>query len=639
MADMIVRRFSDYFICFSEVYILNLNERLPRLFCELIIEIWNTPIKLFLLQQDITTCAKMGPKKEPRVTVSQTKETITAGISTSATKSIAKRHIATTATAEPKAKLLRANDNSNSDPWRDCIESTKDISVSSLMFIDDVTLKLQLFKARKVEIFINGHCYEYDETDQNTYSKFFKAFMIENTDIYTTIRNELLSQPLKGSSDRVFNVELLQDVNESKFQEWVTSDLCRRNELNNYKILDTHIQEQGLSVTSCCDGLFSFGAHPHVTSTALPMTLMFASKHDHVNIIPGLDRIWAQLSFTAALSKVIVFVTTGYFSWCMHLERFTSNNGGFGERLNIFSVTPEQLDYLWTDITIEAESHNGRDYYLTEDGLMIYSALHEMGLSCINCRITYKAGINSKVYAITLPNEKLVISALEPTWAIKVVKDGRAFQREINALRKVKTAWINEKIGRDFYALSVFDFSEKSFESWMSDEQTVEVERFVEIAQTIFAEKRKSKANMTAECWWNTLGDVRGKGGAILMKFSQITLSQSFSNEEPVPTRIYNQVIESLQVAHSVNICHCDIRSSNVMYFDDGWQLIDFDLSCNDGDEINLNPGSAQFEYSPDDVRKQDYGVFDDYPLQVVWTKKYDDKMAIVCFFDKRSYF
>mmetsp|Transcript_20717 Transcript_20717/g.18875 ORF Transcript_20717/g.18875 Transcript_20717/m.18875 type:complete len:139 (-) Transcript_20717:75-491(-) len=42
---------------------------------------------------------------------------------------------------------------------------------------------------------------------------------------------------------------------------------------------------------------------------------------------------------------------------------------------------------------------------------------------------------------------------------------------------------------------------------------------------------------------------------------------------------IYSQLLECLHQIHNANILHCDIRPSNCLRFDDGWQIIDFDLA------------------------------------------------------------
>eukprot|EP01041_Mallomonas_annulata_P020632 gene20632-40468_t len=41
-----------------------------------------------------------------------------------------------------------------------------------------------------------------------------------------------------------------------------------------------------------------------------------------------------------------------------------------------------------------------------------------------------------------------------------------------------------------------------------------------------------------------------------------------------------NQVMKSLNDIHSANNFHCHMRPWNIMAFADGWQVIDFDLSC-----------------------------------------------------------
>ena len=55
----------------------------------------------------------------------------------------------------------------------------------------------------------------------------------------------------------------------------------------------------------------------------------------------------------------------------------------------------------------------------------------------------------------------------------------------------------------------------------------------------------------------------------------------SASKEVDDAQQIWLGVFHSLQVAHQARIFHCDIRESNVLYFDGvGWRLVDFGLSC-----------------------------------------------------------
>ena len=59
---------------------------------------------------------------------------------------------------------------------------------------------------------------------------------------------------------------------------------------------------------------------------------------------------------------------------------------------------------------------------------------------------------------------------------------------------------------------------------------------------------------------------------------------------------VWMGVSASLRVAHLAGILHCDIRESNLLFFDDiGWRLVDFGLSCkNDGNPYDLKSDSGE---------------------------------------------
>lgn len=68
------------------------------------------------------------------------------------------------------------------------------------------------------------------------------------------------------------------------------------------------------------------------------------------------------------------------------------------------------------------------------------------------------------------------------------------------------------------------------------------------------------------------------------------------ASKEVDESHVWLGVCQSLQVAHQAGIFHCDIRKSNVLYFDAiGWRLVDFGLSCevaHDKYELDLDSGA-----------------------------------------------
>eukprot|EP01041_Mallomonas_annulata_P000833 gene833-1623_t len=432
--------------------------------------------------------------------------------------------------------------------------------------------------------------------------------------------------------------------------------------------MDTHSQPGGLSVTSVVNEVFTFTSTPtpHLTSTALPMILKLKYKSSYIKsssssyiksssssrlsvddlvqadeeaIYQGLDRIWAQLSFSVALSKIIVFVSTGHFTWCMvFLRKQNTYSKTIRESIDIVIITPHQLDSLWQDITAKAVEY-GQEYYLTPDGSMLYRSLNSLGLPFIYCRIKYISGCKSKVYAITVPNKNQQVSSTTPTWAVKIVHDDEAFRREAYALEQIHSKWNPTVQKRQFYALGV----------WHNNTHPNPDNRSRSQQQDVVDWKSKALTSNSIEeeedsYWWNSVGNATGgdgngsggedgsgggedgSGGVIFMRVGIRSLDKIIYTERATPM---NQVMKSLHVIHSANIFHCDIRPWNIMEFADGWQVIDFDLSCVPGEEVELTPGSSQYEHRPDDVKMLGDGSS---PLNVVWKEEYDTQMMVNSF-------
>eukprot|EP01041_Mallomonas_annulata_P007731 gene7731-15809_t len=503
--------------------------------------------------------------------------------------------------------------------------------------------QLRLFQSREVDIYINR---------KNTYKvledkKCFKALQNINEVSYTRIRDKLSIPDGVSSSDRLFFAEKLQSQKENSYQK-IISQLCSNDTCNTFKLMDSHSQSEGLSEMSCQEEAFKLTSKPDLISTALPMLLECKSEirvnkerlitTDIDAIHQGLDRIWTHLTFSAALSKIVVFVTTGYFSWCLvFLREIRIFDQSISESLDIVSISPEQLDFLWQDITAMAVKY-GKKYYLTPDGPMLYRSLKELGLPCTHCRINYSAGRKSKVYTITLTDKNLEVSSVNPTWAIKIVRDDSNFFRESKTLEKINSQWDHTGTNKTFYALGALDCKLTPNRSWMSERLLVNV---TQVMKTISKKKRKFADMMADGCWWSTLSEVIGEecegeeeckgegGGAIFMKVGQRTLNQTYSNPQQILSIVGDEIFTSLQAIHASNILHCDIRPCNIMKFDDGWQIIDFDLSCKKGKKIKLIPDTGQFKYCPEDAKALSVGE------KVVWSKQYDNRMLLKCFLEK----
>jgi serine/threonine protein kinase len=158
------------------------------------------------------------------------------------------------------------------------------------------------------------------------------------------------------------------------------------------------------------------------------------------------------------------------------------------------------------------------------------------------------------------------------TYAVKVVQDTADFRREVDALEAI--AALNPP---DFYAVGAVPmngdpslFREGS--GWVTG-------------------KSLTMPNGIERWWWKLsqpLSELEGgvsepEGGVIFMQHGR-----SRFTDEPWDTSVVGGLCGSLRRAHSAGFLHCDIRESNVVYFQTlGWQLVDYGLSCRiDSNEV-----------------------------------------------------
>jgi hypothetical protein len=104
-------------------------------------------------------------------------------------------------------------------------------------------------------------------------------------------------------------------------------------------------------------------------------------------------------------------------------------------------------------------------------------------------------------------------------------------------------------------------------------------------------------------------------GGVILMRPGKTVKIDKYNLEAVV-----DGVKKSLAVTHAAGLCHCDIRSSNILKFDDEFQLIDYDLSVASGRFFKFAEG-ALFQNRGERLRSCSVGDL------VYWTSADDYEM------------
>lgn len=124
-------------------------------------------------------------------------------------------------------------------------------------------------------------------------------------------------------------------------------------------------------------------------------------------------------------------------------------------------------------------------------------------------------------------------------------------------------------------------------------------------------------------CSWREFhpASVKQTGGALVMR-----VGVAFPLTAQSAKQWSFGVHRSLDACHAAGFCHCDIRPSNVVDFeDDGIQLIDHDCAVLIGRSVTF-AGGGQYEMRP--LSLHSYG-----PSSKVkkWTQKHDSEMVTSC--------
>jgi hypothetical protein len=117
-----------------------------------------------------------------------------------------------------------------------------------------------------------------------------------------------------------------------------------------------------------------------------------------------------------------------------------------------------------------------------------------------------------------------------------------------------------------------------------------------------FLDDAKRVAGSVEGAWWNfeqcaesmldaAGGDVHPSGGCILMRCALGDLSEASPADWETATEA---AIWNLSAAHAMGVYHCDIRASNFLHFDDGWQLADWGLACVSGGTVRIGRNTSQ---------------------------------------------
>ena len=335
-----------------------------------------------------------------------------------------------------------------------------------------------------------------------------------------------------------------------------------------------------------------------------------------------LERILEQAQFRAYLSKIIVLASTGHISWCFYYTQ------SFDEKslkhLQIIPIASADVDTVYTGI-LRAVQKDGSSFYLTKHGPIIMNALsHICSTSLHEVRVHVAAVSHSTVYYITVPGRGLkYVEKNTKTYALKVMLDTDRFKKESQMLRKIKDKWTISE--RNFYFIGDYDATTNK----------------LVIDDAFKGQQCSWDANF---CWTGLknktdVGNLSA-GGVLIMHPANRTCLKGAIESETVEGKIFSELFDSLQQAHKMHILQCDSRPSNCMEFQDGWQVIDYDMAIGMqdvvdtpfydlGGELSTVMGCSQYSNSGFSIKNKypssEYEI--GAQLTVDWTVADDIKM------------
>ena len=361
---------------------------------------------------------------------------------------------------------------------------------------------------------------------------------------------------------------------------------------------------------------------PNGTSTVAPMDLEVKSdlvdsntvaKIDYELLKQAVERVSMRMHNQGFLKLALAFAVTGRSAWFLLVRR--TDPAGASPTLWLDRVSHNDVGSIWMRITHLAEQEPG--FFLSDDGAALCTAISKIGVTPWCCRVKAFARSQSIVYGVTVPQEytslgkKLVGVEVTPsaiTYAVKIIHDDDTFKTESAALRKIADA---AGPNSGFYALGCVS-------------RDGEATRF----QSINKWETGLRYTQTGNFWWDRSYETVGNetGGAIIMRKGVETAKRRFGAKEALPQNVCSDIVDSLQLAHSVGVLHCDLRRSNFVCFDDGtWQLIDYSLSADVDSRV---PYSMEAGAQADSAGNRVKGLYKE-ASPFCWTKDDDYQMLI----------
>jgi len=486
----------------------------------------------------------------------------------------------------------------------------------------------QDFKEQDIKLYFpawnTNEAYSYNNQNKETFTSFLSSLTF--TSYAQTV--EIDSSNTVNIVD--FQADKLKYLTEICYQDSVLSPLSTQDS----NVADTHQNNSSakyLCVSGSKDSTITFDAKPDCINKYSPMLLEVKSRRQsnaNINVestdditqsmssinliniteteielfIQCMDRIVAQSQFRACLSKLIVLASTGHVSWCFYYEQQFESEPF--RQVKVFLISTSDINIIWNGFSKRVEDV-GCKFFLTNHGVAILSTLTKLTrVNLHSIRVHLSNVSNAAVYYVTYPtNEK--VSSVKKDYAFKLMSDQTNFVNEITNLRIIREYWHSNKSDRPFYYITD---SDENFEG-------------------LLIINNRLRPLVQSYDWFKSLSNISHGIGVIIMEPALRKSEMDQDNKR----LIFSQLFDSISTIHRAGILHCDIRPSNCLKFDGGWQVVDFDLAVrmttSDSGNCRLIIGTEQQKNSGHRIQKETEGKTNGTEINVKWLKTDDIEM------------
>ena len=410
-----------------------------------------------------------------------------------------------------------------------------------------------------------------DDTDKHVYygneskaSEEFSGFSARALPVIT--EDDLLK--LAGGG-RVETGLVLTGTNEKELQAFLSSNISALHAVDTH---DIGSKVEFLNPRAFDDGKIGYTNTGKADLTSCKRRMVFevkSKKQDDLLAFQMLERLVTSMDISHITKRCIIFGATPdlglVFIGVRHVP--TSRQAPHRVSVHLFSVSIKEIIKMW----LMASEVQGPSDFLTEDAPLVLNSLHEAGLDPWLCRIRLLEWSQHNVYAVTSPKkyffdkkESLGVCCDAPEFAIKVVKDDKAFKREHDVLKATK----------QFYFLGA---SCKSGGISMSPKGL----------SGVCCEDYRAQSG-----WGHWSRDVTATTGGVIFMLLGESLPEDLDGGLRI--RVINDCIPQLRIIHGMGYVHTDLRLPNILAFSGKYAPIDYGEAVKIGSDVNLTEFSER---------------------------------------------